>query len=50
MNGYNAMKFFNTEAEAKAFAKEVESASWGWMKDSKTGKIVKWYVEFNYKL
>ena len=41
-----AMRFFKTEEEAKAFAKEVNSTNWGWMKDIETGKITKWYVDF----
>lgn len=44
---YNAVRFFKTEAEARAFAQEVNSDSWGWMKDIETGEIVKWYVEYN---
>ena len=43
---YNAMRFFNTEAEAKAFAEEVGSTSWGWMKDIKTDEITGWYVDY----
>ena len=42
---YNAMRFFKTEAEAREFAKEVGSDSWGWMKD-RYGRIVKWYVDY----
>ena len=46
MKEYNAMRFFETEEEAKNFAEEVNSTSWGWMKDTKTGKITNWYVDY----
>lgn len=48
MTKYNAMRFFKTEAEAKTFADQVGSDSWGWMKDMK-GKIVNWYVDYNFE-
>ena len=38
MKRFNAMRFFKTEAEARKFAEQVGSDSWGWMKDCKTGK------------
>lgn len=46
MRNYNAMRFFETEVEAKEFAEKVGSDSWGWMKDMR-GRIVKWYVDYN---
>lgn len=46
MTRYNAMRLFKTEEEARAFAQEVHSDSWGWMKDRK-GRIVNWYVDYN---
>ena len=39
-------KWFETEEEAKNFAEEVNSTSWGWMKDTKTGEITNWYVDY----
>lgn len=50
MKRFNAMRFFQTEAEARKFAEQVGSDSWGWMKDCKTGEIVKWYVDYNEQL
>lgn len=41
-----AMRFFKTEEEARAFAKEVNSTNWGWMKDIETGEITRWYVDY----
>ena len=44
---FNSVRYFKTEEEARAFALEVGSDDWGWMKDLKTGIIVKWYVDYN---
>lgn len=47
---YNAMRMFKTEDEARKFAKEVGSESWGWereFKNGKLGKITGWYVDCN---
>ena len=46
MKKYMKMKFFKTEEEAKKFAKEVKSDSWGWIEDCETREI-NWYVEFD---
>ena len=46
MTGYNAVRFFEVEADAREFAESVGSDSWGWMKNA-DGIIVSWYVDFN---
>lgn len=46
---YDAMRIFKTEAEAKAFAQEIGSKSWGFLFEEKndTIKITGWYVDYN---
>lgn len=47
---YNAMRIFKTEEEARQFAEQVGSKSWGFMfdgHDQRDFKITGWYVDYD---
>ena len=46
MTRYNAMRYFSTEAEAKAFAQEHNTDEWGSEVNVKTLRV-RWYVMYN---
>lgn len=45
---YNAIRIFNSEAEAKAFAEKVNSDSWG-AQVNMDGTVHNWYVDCNFE-